>query len=192
MEFEDKREGLEEYAIVLDYLPSGKSYSVHSEPITQLLGEQRFTLLEAALKPNVSVKAEERVYIGKGEREKISLIKTRLSYNEITESAKKELPIAITNAIKSNEAKFVEIFNSAGPLNIREHSLELLPGIGKKYLKTILDAREEKKFESFADISARVPMLQDPVKILMERVLVELKEGNRFYLLTKPYIKKQF
>ncbi len=190
MEAEQKREGLEEHAIVLDYLPSGKSFSARSEPITQLLGEEKFTLLEATLKPGTSTKSEERVYIGKGERDKISLIKSRLAFDELTEGAKKELPIAIASIIRTHEEKFINIFNIAGPLNIREHSLELLPGIGKKYLKSILEAREAKKFESFADLTSRVPMLQDPVKLLTERVLVELRGDTRFYILTRPYVKR--
>ncbi len=187
---EQRREGLEEYALVLDYLPTGKSFSARSEPITQLIGEEKFTLLEATLKPGTSTHAGERVYIGKAEREKVSLIKSRLSYEELTEGAKKELPIAIASIIRSHEDKFINIFNIAGPLNIREHSLELLPGIGKKYLKSILDAREQKKFDNFADLTSRVPMLQDPVKLLTERVLVELKGDTRFYIITRPYMKR--
>jgi len=184
---EQRHEELEEYAIVLDYLPTGRSFSVRSEPIAELIGEEKFTLLEAVPKPGVQLKVEEEVYIGKAERDKIALIKTRMTYNELTEGAKKEIATAIANIIRKHEAKFVNLFNVAGPLNIREHSLELLPGIGKRHLQELLKAREEKKFESFEDISKRVPLLQDPVKLLTERVLIELNEGSRFYILTRPY-----
>lgn len=185
-EVEQRKEGLEEYAIVLDFLPTGRSSSVRSEPIVQLLGEQKFTLLEAVSKSN-DVKSAERVYIGKGERDKISLIKGRLAYNDLTEGAKNELPNAVKRIIQGNEQRFVDVFNTASPLNIRMHSLELLPGVGKKHLSAILDAREDKKFESFKDISERVPLLQDPVKLLTDRIIVELKGESRFHLLTKPF-----
>ncbi len=173
------------YAVVLDYLPTGKSFSVRSEPIAQLLGETRFTLLEAVPK-SPEIKVGERLYIGKGERDKIALIKTRLTYTSLTEGAKNELPNAINGVLHRNEKKFVDFFNNASPLNIRLHSLELLPGVGKKHLTAILDAREEKPFESFEDIGARVSLLQDPVKLLMERVLIELKGDTRFYILARP------
>ncbi len=176
---------LEEYGRVLDYLPTGKSFSVRSEPIVQLLGETRFTLLEAV--PKVSeIKVEERIYIGKGVRDKISLIRSRLAYGNLTEGAKNELPIAVASIIHEEEKRFVGFFNAASPLNIRMHTLELLPGIGKKHLQAILEAREEKPFESFADISKRVALLQDPVKLLTERILAELKGESRFYILTRP------
>ncbi len=184
-EFEQKREDLEEYGVVLDFLPTGKSFSVRPEPIVQILGETRFTLLEAVPKVQ-GIKIAERIYIGKGERDKISLIKSRLTYQNLTEVAKNELPTAITTIIKNNEKKFVGFFNTASPINIRMHSLELLPGIGKKHLTSLLDAREDKPFESFDDMIERVQLLQDPIKLLTDRILVELKGETRFYILTRP------
>ena len=184
MEGEEKRE---EYAYVLDFMLSGKSFSNRPEPISQLLGEEWFTLLEATPKPNAALALGERVYIGKNERDKILLIKTRISYNELTQTSRNELPNLVMKIVRTNEKRFVDIFNNAGPLNIRQHSLELLPGVGKKHLEAILKARNEKKFENFADIEARVALLQDPAKLVSERVLSELEGNERFYMLTKPY-----
>ncbi|HUB92621.1 MAG TPA: DUF655 domain-containing protein [Candidatus Saccharimonadales bacterium] len=187
MEEMEQRTGgdLEEYAHVLDYLPTGKSFSVRSEPIVQLIGDNKFTLLEAVPKSN-DIKVEEKLYIGKGVRDKISLIKSRLAFENLTEGAKAQLPVAVASIIKGDEKRFVDFFNNASSLNIRMHVLELLPGVGKKHLQAILEAREEKPFESFADISQRVALLQDPVKLLTERVLQELKGESRFYILTRP------
>lgn len=186
---QETHEGLEEYALVLDYMSTGKSFSPKPEPVAQLLGETKFTLLEAVPK-TMDIKIKERVYIGKGERDKIALIKSRITYNELTQVARNELPIAIGEVIKGNEQRFVDLFNNAAPLNIRMHSLELLPGVGKKHLKAILDAREEKRFESFNDIAKRVPLLQDPIKLLTDRIIEELKGESRFYMLTRPYSKE--
>lgn len=184
-EHEQRAGDLEEHAYVLDYMPTGRSYSVKSEPLVQLLGSTRFTLLEAV--PKVpDIKIEEKLYIGKGVRDKISLIKSRLAYDNLTEGSRKELPLAIGIILHEDEKKFVDFFNHAAPLNIRTHTLELLPGIGKKHLQAILEAREEKEFESFADITKRVALLQDPVKLLTERVLIELRGESRFYILSRP------
>ena len=166
-----KEKEREEYAYVLDFMLSGKSFSNRPEPISQLLGEEWFTLLEATPKPAAALALGERVYIGKNERDKILLIKTRISYNELTQTSRNELPNLVMKIVRTNEKRFVDIFNNAGPLNIRQHSLELLPGVGKKHLEAILKARNEKKFENFADIEARVALLQDPAKLVSERVL---------------------
>jgi len=188
METTEKRE---ENAYVLDFLLSGKSASGRSEPLAQLIGEEWFTLLEVVPKPGVILKQGEKVYIGKAERDKIALIKTRITYSELTETGKKELPLMIATIVKEREAHFVNVFNVAGPLNIREHSLELLPGIGKKHLDAILKARNEKKFESFGDITARVSLMQDPAKLITDRIIEELEGTGRFYMFTKPYVKKE-
>ncbi|MDE1856968.1 MAG: DUF655 domain-containing protein [Candidatus Micrarchaeota archaeon] len=187
---EQREERREEYAFVLDFMPTGKSFSNRAEPIAQLIGEEWFTLLEANPKPNVALTIGERVYIGKEEREKISLIKTRIAYNELTQTAKNGLNNVVSEMVAKNEAKFIEFFNKAGPLNIREHSLELLPGIGKKHLESILKARNEKPFANFSDLSARVPLLQSPAKLISERILSELMGNERFYMFTKPYTRR--
>ncbi|MGI0100342.1 MAG: DUF655 domain-containing protein [Candidatus Micrarchaeaceae archaeon] len=186
---EDERR--EEYAYVLDFMASGKSFSNRPEPITQLLGDERFTMLEATIKLGATLSLGERVYIGSSERDKILLIKSRISYEELTQTAKNELPNVVTNIVHSNEKKFVDVFNNAGPLNIRQHSLELLPGIGKKHLEAIIKARNEKKFESFDDIMNRVQLLQDPTKLITDRIIGELHGDERFYMFTKPYRKRE-
>ena len=188
---EKDNERREEYALVLDFLSTGKSFSSRSEPVTQLMGEEWFTLLEATPKPGVTLTTAERVYIGKDERDKIALIKFRISYSELTQTAQGNLRNIILSIIKSNPQRFVNFFNNSGSLNIREHSLELLPGIGKKHLQAILKARTEKKFESFEDIMARVALLQDPAEMITQRILQELQGNERFYIFTKPYFKRE-
>ncbi len=170
---------------------TGKSFSNRSEPIAQLIGEEWFTLLEVTPKPGVSMSLGERVYIGKEEREKVSLIKARVGYDDLTQTAKNGLEKMISTIVKANEKRFVDVFNTAGPLNIRQHSLELLPGVGKKHLEAIIKARNEKKFESFADINKRVSLLQEPSKLITERVMMELRGSERFYMFTKPYSKRE-
>ncbi len=188
---EKDNERREEYALVLDFLSTGKSFSSRSEPVAQLMGEEWFTLLEATPKPGVTLTTAERVYIGKDERDKIALIKFRISYSELTQTAQGNLRNIILSIIKSNPQRFVNFFNNSGSLNIREHSLELLPGIGKKHLQTILKARTEKKFESFEDITTRVALLQDPAEMIAQRILQELEGNERFYIFTKPYFKRE-
>jgi putative nucleotide binding protein len=187
MENMDKRE---DYAFVIDFMPTGKSFSAKPEPLLQLLGSEQFTLLEAIPKPNMKFDIGEKVYIGKGERDKISLIKSRISYEDLTQTSKGNLRNVLSKIIEDNEQKYVDFFNNAKSLNIRQHSLELLPGIGKKHLQAIIKARTEKKFESFKDISDRVELLQDPAKLIVDRIIEEMNGNQRFYLFVKPFIKR--
>ncbi len=183
---------MEEYAIILDYLPLGYVKegipSYKRKPLVQAMGKEEFTLLELIPKENVSLDIHQKVYIGSGKRDQISRVNRRLRYDDLTATAKVELNYVVEEIIKSREDKFTGFFNEAGPISTRLHQLELLPGIGKKHMWDIIKARQEKPFENFDDLKKRVPMLSDPVKLLSKRVLMELdvtgdRKGKRKYVL---------
>ncbi|MEM3555701.1 MAG: DUF655 domain-containing protein [Candidatus Micrarchaeia archaeon] len=182
--------GMEEYAIVLDSLPYGKSTDVRREPIAQVVGEEYFTLLEVTPKPGATFNVGERTYIGKGPRDKVDHIRSRITYFDLTSAARNELERTIRRIIKEREKYFVEFFNKCGPINIRLHQLELLPGVGKKHMKDILEERERKPFESLEEINKRISLLPDVTKILTERVLEELTGKSKYYILTRPPFQK--
>lgn len=183
---------MEEYAIILDYLPLGYVKegipSYKRKPVVQAIGKEEFTLLELIPKENTELDIHQEVYIGSGKRDQISRVNRRLRYDDLTATAKVELNYVIEEIIKSKEDRFIGFFNNAGPISTRLHQLELLPGIGKKHMWDIIKARQEKPFESFDDIKKRVSMLSDPVKLLSKRVLMELeatgeRKGKRKYVL---------
>ena len=178
---------MEEYGFVLDYLPIGKSDDVRREPLANLIGEKFFTLLEVVTKDNANLIVGEKVYIGKDValRTKVDRIKNRIDYPQLTNSAKNELREVIKKLIIFREKEFVDFFNRCGPITIRQHQFELIPGIGKKHLTELLEEREKKPFVSFMDISSRIPHLQNPAELIAERVIEEL-QGSRYYLFTRP------
>ena len=176
----------EENAIVLDFLPFGRSSSAKREPLAQILGDTYFTLLDVLVKPGVTLSPSERVYIGKEERDKIDYIKGRITYNDLTSAAQRQAELEIRNLVSVREQEFVTFLNRAGPLSIRSHSLELLPTIGKKHLESLLKAREENLFTSFEDVKARVPGLGRPDELFVSRIVSELKGEEKYYLFSKP------
>jgi putative nucleotide binding protein len=185
---------MEDYGIVIDYLPTGKPTDIKREPIAYLVGERYFTLLEAVAKRNVEIKLYMRVYIGKDltQRKEIERIKGKVEYNQLTGAAKNELKTAIKKIIQTRENDFINFINKCGSVTIRQHQLELLPGIGKKHLDEILKERETKPFESFEDITKRIPHLMNPVDIIAERVIMELSSEQRYYLFTKPPVPQGY
>ena len=179
----------EDYAYVLDFLPKGKpgpSRGFIAEPVVQLLGQEFFTLLEAGVRPNVAMNIHERVYIGKERRDKISHIIARILLDDLTLNAKSELPVIVEELVRQNEKKFVDFFNRAQAITMRMHAFELLPGIGKKYMWQIVNEREKKNFESFADIQKRTPV-HDPVRVIVRRVLDELTGHEKYRVFTRPF-----
>jgi len=114
------------------------------------------------------------VYVGKAmPRGKISHITGRINYNNLTSTAKSELPFIIEKIVTNREEKIVQFFNKAQAITPRMHALELLPGIGKKYMWTILEQRERKPFDSFKDIQERIA-ISNPAKVVCKKILDEL------------------
>jgi putative nucleotide binding protein len=173
---------MEEYAIVLDYLPQGhhggEKPVYKREPVAYAIGEEFLTLIELVPRRGVSLSSHERVYIGKDERDKIEYIKKRAEYDDLTSAAKSELPYAIDEIVTKKEARFVEFFNESQAISTRLHRLELLPGIGKKLMWEIIEERKD-PFKSFDDISKRIKSLPDPKKLIVKRILLELEGGER-------------
>ena len=178
----------EEYAIVLDFLPNGHPFDNKpgylKTPIAQTIGKDHFVLLELVPKKGNFLQPHEEVYIGEGKRDKIHHIYGKINYERLTQTAKEELNFIVEELVKKHEAKFIEFFNKAGPINTRRHQLELLPGIGKKHMTEILERRTEKEFKDFNDIKTRVKLMPDPEKIIAKRILTELQGEDRYNLFT--------
>lgn len=174
----------------MDYLPRGKPISsrgiYRAEPIIQLVGEAYYTLLEATPRSGIDITHGERVYVGKDRiRAKVGHIISRVSYDDLTVTAKSELPVVLEEIVAKHEDRYVNFFNNAQPVTPRMHSLELIPGIGKKYTRTILDLRDRLAFSSFKDVKDRV-QVPDPVKLIAKRILEELSAEPKYRIFTRP------
>jgi len=176
---------LEDYAHVLDYLPQGLSSekNFRREPVAYALGSMEFKLFELVPKPDAIITIGERVYIGKEaeKRDKIIHVKRRVSFTELTAAAQSEMPYVIAEIVKLEEPRFVRFFNDSQPITIRQHMLELLPGLGKKTMMAILDERKKGPFKDFADIAVRVPSLKHPEKVVVNRIQIELSDPHQKY-----------
>ena len=174
----------EEFAVVLDFLPHGYPFDnkPRKMPVVQVIGKNHFVLLELEPKKDVFLQPMQEVYIGEGKRDKIHHIVSKIPLSKLTSTAKSELEFAVKDIVKKNEAHFVDFFNNARPLSTRMHQIELLPGVGKKHMWEIINAREEKPFEGFEDIKKRVKLIPDPEKLIIKRILEELEGAEKHRL----------
>jgi putative nucleotide binding protein len=176
----------EEYAYILDFTLRGKSNTVRGREgiIIQAIGEERLTLLELLGVQNMSFEVGERVYIGREGRDKVMSVLGRLDYADISQSAKNELPNIVEIIVVATEKRFIDYMNISQPITPRIHALELIPGIGKTYMMTIIKERDKKRFESFEDIQNRVG-LRDPAKLISKRIIDEIAGEARMNLFVR-------
>ena len=165
-----------------------------SEPTAYAVGDNQFTLLELIPKPGVSLTIGERVYIGKDveKRDKIAKVKGRIDYAKLSAGAHGELPYVLLEMVKAGEERFVRFYNDAPPITTRYHSLELLPGLGKKTMMGVIDERKKAPFKDFADLKARVPQMHTPDKLIAHRIELELSDPHqKYHIFKRPPVQQE-
>jgi len=181
----------EDEAIILDVSPSHvrSDRSSHHERgmvVSQLLGTEHFTLLEALINQSLNPRPGMRIYIGKDVPRPLVRILRRLGYSELTDNARYELERVVVELVKSREGRVVEFINTCGPLTPRMHALEALPGIGRKLSMKIIEERGREPFKSFEDLEKRVG-IQGIERIIARRILEELSDpATKYWLFTRP------
>ena len=181
---------MEEYAYILDFLPSGRPDDPKARgPLAYALGAEHFVLFELVPRAGASLLVGDKVYIGKetDKRTHIDRVRRRVHYDDMTHNAQSEMTYIIEDIVRNDEEKYLHIYNEGGPISTRMHVLELLPGLGKKLMTAILDERKKGPFTSFADLDERVKPLHQPDKLVAHRIETEIKdEHQKYHLYVRP------
>lgn len=177
---------MENYARILDYLPNGRQTErgFHREPLALAIGEDELKLLELVPRPGAVLAAGQRIPLVPidGAPPPIDHVRRRLAHDELTVTARSELPNALEAIVRENAARYLRVFNDAPAVSRRFHLLELLPGIGKKTMLQIVEERRRAPFQSFADIEARLH-LKNPERLIVARIEQELSGADDKYRL---------
>ena len=168
---------MESYAIVLDYLPNGRSTDrgFHREPLVIGLGANELKFLEIVVRPGLVTAPGQRLPLVPvdGTPPPIDHVRRRLAPSELTAAARTELEPALEVIVRADPPRYLRVFNEAEAVSRRYHLLEILPGIGKKTMQAIVDERRRQPFASFEDLERRVP-LKAPERIVVARIEQEL------------------
>ncbi|CCQ32517.1 hypothetical protein HLRTI_002448 [Halorhabdus tiamatea SARL4B] len=168
-------------AVVLDHLPRGRSDDdrpqYEKEPLAYAVTTADFQLLEMTLTDDADISFGDLIDLDSAVIETTRTV----DYGDLSSGGQSELDYAIEDIVEDNERRFVDFFNDAQPITTRLHSLNLLPGIGKKLRNGILDERKRKPFESFEELTERVDGLHNPREVLVDRILEEIREEDLKY-----------
>jgi putative nucleotide binding protein len=169
-------------AIVLDKLK--KDIKFKQTEVIHCIGTSNFSLLEIVT--DMPSKHQDKISTD-------DLMVRRITYNRLSNEGKKELEKAVETIVLENPSKFINFFNTAKPIGLRRHQLDLLPMIGVKHRMAIIEHLKKKgKFTSFEDIR-NIEMMPDPVKVVVNRVVDEIMGGPeiKFNLFTMPFLIKK-
>lgn len=184
-EADEPAESAPRRAVVLDVLPHGRPDDdrprYRKSPLAQALGTEDYRLYELVLEDGGSLPIGDEVQVEPAEPP-IEVARS-LEFEDLSGGARSELEPVVEELVDADEASLVEFFNEAGPVTLRLHQLNLLPGVGEKLRDTILEQRKRRPFESLADLEERVPGLHDPAGTVVERILEELRDEDVKYKL---------
>ncbi|MFQ5951048.1 MAG: DUF655 domain-containing protein [Candidatus Geothermarchaeales archaeon] len=180
----------EDYAYILDTFDAESSlaHRRYRGQVAQLMGEKYFIMLEGLARQSAELDTSDRVYVGPGSRGKIAVVLRRIAMDDLTAFAKGEIGRTVEKSISLNESRWTDVLNTMGSLTPRLHSLQLLPGIGRKMVWAVITEREKRPFRGFTDFQMRTRI--DPLKTLAKRVRDELAGSQKYYLFVDFYGRK--
>jgi len=178
--------------IILDVLrhghPEENKPSWTKIPIAQVLTFPDFVLYEVKLNKSSGFKLkpeEKKTYEEFLYENKLKEVLKKIDYDDLTNTSKALIQPILEKEILNYEEEFINFFNNSTSITPRMHALKLLPGIGKKHMWEIIEARERQKFATFQDIADRTS-ISDPGKHIAQRIIKELqREGIKYYLFSK-------
>lgn len=183
----------EEKAIVLDVLSSEnirRRDIAKGEIRVQVIGTTWFTLLEVTPDPEKErIMVQEHITLNRDEASKISKIVGRIEFQRLSNLGERGLDRAIDDILSMEEKRFITWINQAGAISIRLHKLQLIKGIGPKFMKSIITERKLIPFTSYSDFEDRTK-IKDIKNLLKQRIVEEIKgETIKYYLFTRAIPK---
>jgi len=154
-------------------------------PLVQCITLPDFVLYEVKTDKYKSPEVQEKkTYEEFTEQGKLKDVLKKINYEELTATSKALILPMLEKEVLNFEEEFINFFNNSTSITPRMHALKLLPGIGKKHMWEILEARQRQKFTTFQDISDRTS-LSHPTKQVALRIIKELQRDVKYYLFSK-------
>jgi len=142
------------------------------------LGESKMMLGRYA-SMNTATAVGERIYVGvdSSKRTAVGEILGMAKIDRLSNSASNDLPLVTQVFIEENQNHFIKsFFNIAGPLSLKQHAFELLPGIGKKKALQMVEIRGSSGFTSLEQLNEACSI--DAAELLAKRLVAEIQDRN--------------
>ena len=142
------------------------------------LGESKMMLGRYSAK-NPTTTVGERIYVGvdSNKRTEVGEILGMAKLDRLSNSAVSDLPLVAQMFVEENQAHFIKsFFNIAGPLSLKQHAFELLPGIGKKKALQMVEIRGSSGFSSLEQLNESCSI--DAAELLSKRFVAEIEDKN--------------
>jgi len=151
-----------------------------SDNVIVAISEEKMLLCRLEPKNGISpLLTTSRVYIGTDASKRVNIgrVLGMTNLGRVANHVKADLPLVIQIFIEENEKHFIDtFFNRAGNMSLKQHSFELLPGVGNKKAMQMVEARGSSGFESLAALNEGCGI--DAADLLAKRFHTEMDDRN--------------
>ena len=150
----------------------------HQTNVIVAFGESKMLLGRFTAK-NTNSSVGDRIYVGVDgdKRTDVGDILGMAKMELLSNSAASDLPLVIQLFIEEKAAHFIKaFFNIAGPLSLKQHAFELLPGIGKKKALQMVEVRGSSGFTDLEHLNESCTI--DAAELLAKRFVAEISDRN--------------
>jgi putative nucleotide binding protein len=152
-----------------------------AQPLVQAVATTSFALVDVTVTDATDRAQGDRLYVGPGRWDRVSDIDRQLTYHDLTPAVQGVLKATVERIITHNERRFIEAFNTTLLDDRDGHPLDLLPSLSADCQSAIVAERSQRRFTDFTDLTTRVACCEQPWDLLVERVLLELRESEDTY-----------
>ncbi len=177
----------EKFAYVIGIKRRAKSVIIKNKSgdILYALGQKFLNIMEILIYDNVMFEAGSKIPIDAVNRLNILSVLGRVQYKKTPDDIADAISPIVDTIVAKEEERFVEFINTAGPLTYRIHSLKTIPGISEKLSQNIIMERDDRKFDSYADIEERASV-RNIAKNISSRIKEEIIDDTK----TNVFVKR--
>ena len=93
---------------------------------------------------------------------------------DLSGSSQQELVGALSNSIREDKDRHISFYNSAGPMSLKFHAFQLLPGIGNSKAIQMVQQRGLSGWTTFEEVDEACGI--ESVRLLAERYVKEMED----------------
>ncbi len=109
-----------------------------------------------------------------GDDAEISMVLSRDRFRELPNPAKLALVEVVKTILTDNPAPAITFYNRAGPVSLKFHAFQMLPGVGPQKARQMLKSRTSMGWDTFEEVDEACAI--NSLQLIAERLVEELED----------------
>lgn len=143
--------------------------------VINCITENHLHLIKARTKPGCgNLSPGQKLALPDDESSEIAMILGRGRFRDLPNTAQLSLVDVVKQILGDNPKPSLTFYNRAGPVSLKFHAFQLLPGIGPSKAKKMMQSRTSMGWFSFEEVNEACEI--DSLQLIAERLVEELED----------------